>query len=142
VIAHTGLADELADRMIGALPVTEALSLSVAVRLSKDDGEPMPSGDRDHYLKWLTAQQSTSKRSALLATARANPRLRADRAAFGADPRWLNTPAGEIDLGAGRANDDGTDKALSDAINRELGWAPQPIPASTGLAGPRVFRRS
>jgi hypothetical protein len=34
------------------------------------------------------------------------------------------------------------DKALFDAINRELSWTPQPIPVSTGLAGLRVFRRS
>jgi hypothetical protein len=31
------------------------------------------------------------------------------------------------------------DKALFEAINRELGWTPQPMPVSTGL---QVFRRS
>lgn len=34
------------------------------------------------------------------------------------------------------------DKALSDAINRELSWTPQPMPGPSALASLRVFRRS
>jgi hypothetical protein len=35
-----------------------------------------------------------------------------------------------------------TDRALFDAINRELSWALQPIPVSTGLARFWTFGRS
>jgi P4 family phage/plasmid primase-like protien len=101
-----GLAAEYADRTIESLPVTEAMSLSVAVTGFDKEGNPV--SDRGRYWKWLNTQQSTARRSAMIHGAAALPGMRADVSVFDADPRWLNTPSGEVDQGRAEVLGDGT----------------------------------
>ena len=101
-----GLAAELADRTIGALPVTEAMSLSVAVSRFDQDGNPV--SDRGRFWPWLNAQQSDARRTGMIHSAEAIPGMRVSVSDFDADPRWLNTPSGEVDLGRAEIGDDGT----------------------------------
>jgi len=100
-----GLVTELADLAIEFLPVTEAMSLSVAVTGFDKDG---PVSDRGRYWKWLNAQQSDARRAAMIRSAAALCGKRVAAAVFDADPRWLNTPSGEIDLGRPEIGDDGS----------------------------------
>jgi len=60
-----GLVGEFADQMIQVLPVTEAMSLSVAVRyVDKKDNAV---SDRSRYWEWLNAQQSNARRAGMIA---------------------------------------------------------------------------
>ena len=101
-----GLAAEFADRMIESLPVTEAMSLSVAV--TGFDRYANPVSDRGRYWKWLNAQQSDARRTAMIRSSAALPGMRVAVSVFDADPRWLNTPSGEVDLGRAEVLGDGT----------------------------------
>jgi len=101
-----GLAGELADQTIESLPVTEAMSLSTAVQHIDREGNPV--SDRGRYWKWLNAQQASGRRSAMIACAATLPGRRVDGSVFDADPRWLNTPSGEVDLGRLEMLADGT----------------------------------
>ena len=100
-----GLVSEFADKTIGALAVTEAMSLSVAVSRIDKDGNPV--SDRGQYWAWLNAQQSDAKRTAMIRSAAAIEDMRVRPSVFDADPRWLNTPSGELDLGRAEVDDDG-----------------------------------
>ncbi len=101
-----GLAAELADQTIGSLAVTEAMSLSVAVSRFDRDGNPV--SDRGRFWPWLNAQQSDARRTGMIHSAEAIPGMRVSVSDFDADPRWLNTPSGEVDLGRAEIGDDGT----------------------------------
>ena len=81
-----------------------------------------------------------------LASAQAMTQLRAEQES--ADVGESNLPPkmdyqGALDV-MHKSKEDAVavDKVLFDAINRELGWAPQQIPSSTGLARLRSFGRS
>ena len=100
-----GLAAELADTMIGALPVTEAMSLSVAVSHTDRDGNPV--ADRGSFWSWLNAQQSDAKRTSMIRSAAATEGMRVPASVFDADPRWLNTGSGEIDQGRAEIGEGG-----------------------------------
>jgi putative DNA primase/helicase len=101
-----GLAAEFADQAIESLPVTEAMSLSAAV--SGFDKHGNPATDRGRYWTWLNAQQSDARRSAMIRAAAALPGKRVAVSEFDADPRWLNTPSGEVDLGRAEILGDGS----------------------------------
>ena len=100
-----GLVAEFADKTIGALAVTEAMSLSVAVSRFDKDG---PVSDRGRYWRWLNMQQSNARRSGMITSAVAIPGMRVPVSVFDANPRWLNTETGEIDLGRAEIGDSGT----------------------------------
>jgi P4 family phage/plasmid primase-like protien len=100
-----GLVGELADQTIGSLPVTEAMSLSVAVTGFDRKGNPV--SDRARYWAWLNAQQSKARQSAMIKAAADRDGKRAAISVFDADPRWLNTPSGEVDLGRPEIGNDG-----------------------------------
>ena len=101
----SGLAGEFADKVIQALPVTEAMSLSVVVHRITKDGDPV--SDRGDFWHWLNAQQSDAKRTAMIRCASTMEDMRISAARFDSDPRWLNTPDGEIDLGRPEIDADG-----------------------------------
>ena len=100
-----GLVAEFAHQMIQVLPVTEAMSLSVAVESLDQDDHPV--SDRGSYWGWLSQQQSNARRSGMIASAVAIPGMRVPVSVFDADPRWLNTPSGELDLGRPEIDADG-----------------------------------
>jgi len=102
-----GLAGEFADKTIGALAVTEAMSLSVAVRyIDKKTGTPV--SDRGRFWEHLNAQQSDAKRTAMIRCAATMENMRVSSSEFDADTQWLNTRSGELDLGRPEPGDDGT----------------------------------
>ena len=100
-----GLAGEYADKTIGSLAVTEAMSLSVAVEYVDKDGSPV--SDRDRYWRWLNAQQSDAKRASMIRCASTIEGMRVPVSVFDADTRWLNTSGGELDLGQPEVDEDG-----------------------------------
>ena len=100
-----GLVGEFADQMIQVLPVTEAMSLSVAVGRFDKFGNPV--SDRSRYWAWLNEQQSNARRSGMIASAVTIPGMRVPVSKFDADTQWLNTPSGEIDHGQAEINEDG-----------------------------------
>ena len=100
-----GLAGEFADTTIGSLAVTEAMSLSVAVSRIDKDGNPV--SDRNRFFEWLNAQQSDAKRTAMIRCAATMENMRIRAARFDSDPKWLNTPSGELDLGRAEIDADG-----------------------------------
>ena len=100
-----GLAGEYADKMIGSLPVTEAMSLSVAV--SGFDKEGNPVSDRNSFWSWLNAQQSDAKRASMIRCASTIEGMRVPVSVFDSDTQWLNTLGGEIDLGQAEIGTDG-----------------------------------
>ncbi len=100
-----GLAGEFADKMIGSLATTEAMSLSVVVHRITQEGDPV--SDRGDFWFWLNAQQSDAKRTAMLRCASTMEDMRISAARFDADTQWLNTLSGELDLGRAEVEGEG-----------------------------------
>ena len=100
-----GLVAEFADQTIQVLPVTEAMSLSAAIEYVDKKGNLVST--RGRYWEWLNEQQSNARRAGMIAGAVAIPGMRVPVSVFDANPRWLNTPSGEIDQGRAEIDADG-----------------------------------
>ncbi len=103
-----GLVRQYASETIGRLPVTEALSYSVVVWYKHTRSGEVRTTNRAEYFEWLNAQQSAGTITAMINLAKADPGHRVLPDTFDADPRWLNLPNGELDLGAAEMRNDGT----------------------------------
>ena len=110
-----GLVGEFADQMIQVLPVTEAMSLSVAVESLDENDRPV--SNRGDYWKWLNMQQSKPRRAGMIASAVTIPGMRVPVSVFDADPRWLNTSSGEVDQGRAEIGEGGKWRAAEPVVH-------------------------